>query len=160
MEVLVPSQECEQSCICVVGSGPIKLVYPHPTFYWSACIKRGMWAVMYLCGRVWTHKTSLSQTHFLLKCLYQVRNVTGHVFVCWDFLLYFLFFILSTIMIKLTSLNSVGQYSCFESCQFRPRSIFFLSWRLNKSAGNIRCLRYYCDNVSISYVVVDAVDYK
>jgi hypothetical protein len=26
------------------------------------------------------------------------------------------------------------QYGCFESCQFRPRSVFFLSWRLNKSA--------------------------
>ena len=24
------------------------------------------------------------------------------------------------------------------------------SWRLNKSAGDFRCLRYYCDNVSIS----------
>jgi hypothetical protein len=27
---------------------------------------------------------------------------------------------------------------------------FFLSWCLNKSAGDFRCLRYYCDNVSIS----------
>jgi hypothetical protein len=42
------------------------------------------------------------------------------------------------------------QYGCFESCQFRPRSVFFLSWRLNKSAGDFRCLRYYCDKVSIS----------
>ena len=42
------------------------------------------------------------------------------------------------------------QYGCFESCQFRPRSVFFLSWRLNKSVGDFRCLRYYCDNVSIS----------
>jgi hypothetical protein len=42
------------------------------------------------------------------------------------------------------------QYGCFESCQFRSRSVFFLSWRLNKSAGDFRCLRYYCDNVSIS----------
>ena len=25
------------------------------------------------------------------------------------------------------------KYVCFESCQFRPRSVFFLSWRLNKS---------------------------
>jgi hypothetical protein len=35
------------------------------------------------------------------------------------------------------------QYGCFESCQFWPRSVFFLSWRLNKSAGDFRCLRYY-----------------
>ena len=37
-----------------------------------------------------------------------------------------------------------SQYGCFELCQFRPRSVFFLSWRLNKSAGDFRCLRYYC----------------
>jgi hypothetical protein len=43
-----------------------------------------------------------------------------------------------------------GTCGCFESCQFRPHSVFFLSWRLNKSAGDFRCLRYYCDNVSIS----------
>jgi hypothetical protein len=39
----------------------------------------------------------------------------------------------------------VLKYGCFESCQLRPRSVFFLSWRLNKSAGDFRCLRYYCD---------------
>ena len=50
-----------------------------------------------------------------------------------------------------------SKYGCFESCQFRPRSVFFLSWRLNKSASDFRCLRYYCDNIVI---VVDAVDYK
>jgi hypothetical protein len=42
------------------------------------------------------------------------------------------------------------QYGCFESCQFRPRSVFFVSWRLNFSADDFRCLRYYCDNVSMS----------
>jgi len=45
----------------------------------------------------------------------------------------------------------VAEYSCFESCQFRPRSVFFVSWRLKCSADDFRCLRYYCDNVSISY---------
>ena len=28
------------------------------------------------------------------------------------------------------SLKVVHQYGCFESCQFRPRSVFFVSWRL------------------------------
>jgi hypothetical protein len=51
---------------------------------------------------------------------------------------------------KLGVLNIITQYGCFESCQFRPRSVFFLSWCLNKSAGDFRCLRYYRDNVSIS----------
>ena len=46
--------------------------------------------------------------------------------------------------------NDVNQYGCFESCQFRPRSVFFVSWRLKKLAGDFRCLRYYCNNVSIS----------
>ena len=44
----------------------------------------------------------------------------------------------------------ISEYGYFESCQFRPRSVFFMSWRLNKSAGDFRCLRFYCDNVSIS----------
>jgi hypothetical protein len=44
----------------------------------------------------------------------------------------------------------IGQYIWFESCQFRPRSVFFVSWRLKCSAYDFRCLRYYCDNVSIS----------
>ena len=29
----------------------------------------------------WAHKTSLAR-HFLLKCLYQAREVSGQVFVC------------------------------------------------------------------------------
>ena len=49
------------------------------------------------------------------------------------------------------SLKVVHQYGCFESCQFRPRSVFFVSWRLKCLADDLRCLRYYCDNVSISY---------
>jgi hypothetical protein len=48
------------------------------------------------------------------------------------------------------SLKVVHQYGCFESCQFRPRSVFFESWRLKCFADDFRCLRYYCDNVSIS----------
>ena len=48
------------------------------------------------------------------------------------------------------SLKVVHQYGCFESCQFRPRSVFFVSWRLKCLADVFRCLRYYCDNVSIS----------
>ena len=48
------------------------------------------------------------------------------------------------------SLKVVHQYGCFESCQFRPRSVFFVSWRLTCLADDFRCLRYYCDNVSIS----------
>ena len=32
-------------------------------------------------GTVWIHKNSLTH-HFLLKCLYQARKVSGHVFVC------------------------------------------------------------------------------
>jgi hypothetical protein len=39
------------------------------------------------------------------------------------------------------------QYGCFESCQFRPRSVFFVSWRLKCSTDDFRCIRYYCDNV-------------
>jgi hypothetical protein len=48
------------------------------------------------------------------------------------------------------SLKIVHQYGCFESCQCRPRSVFFVSWRLKCLADDFRCLRYYCDNVSIS----------
>ena len=48
------------------------------------------------------------------------------------------------------SLKVVHQYVCSESCQFRPRSVFFVSWRLKCLADDFRCLRYYCDNVSIS----------
>jgi hypothetical protein len=48
------------------------------------------------------------------------------------------------------ALKVVHQYSCFESCQFRPRSVFFVSWHLKWLADEFRCLRYYCDNVSIS----------
>ena len=45
---------------------------------------------------------------------------------------------------------SILQYGCFESCQFRPRSVFLVSWRLKGTADDFECLRYYCDNVSIS----------
>ena len=48
------------------------------------------------------------------------------------------------------SLKVVHQYGCFESCQFRPRSVFFVSWRLKCLTDDFRCLRYYCDNVRIS----------
>jgi hypothetical protein len=48
------------------------------------------------------------------------------------------------------SLKVVHQYGCFESCQFRPRSVFFVSWRLKCLADDFLCLCYYCDNVSIS----------
>jgi hypothetical protein len=48
------------------------------------------------------------------------------------------------------SLKVVHQYGCFESCQFRPRSVFFVSWHLKCLADDFRCLRYYCDNVIIS----------
>ena len=48
------------------------------------------------------------------------------------------------------SLKDVHQYSCFESNQFRPRSVFFVSWRLKCLADDFRCLSFYCDNVSIS----------
>jgi hypothetical protein len=44
----------------------------------------------------------------------------------------------------------VHQCGCFESCQFRPRSVFFVSWRLKCLTHDFRCLRYYCDNISIS----------
>jgi hypothetical protein len=46
--------------------------------------------------------------------------------------------------------SKILQYGCFESCQFRQCSIFFVSWRLKGLADDLRCLRYYCDNVSIS----------
>jgi hypothetical protein len=36
--------------------------------------------IISLRWEVWAHKTSLPP-HFLLKCLYQTRNVSGHVFV-------------------------------------------------------------------------------
>jgi hypothetical protein len=49
-----------------------------------------------------------------------------------------------------SNLAQLLEYCCFESCQFRPRSVFFLSWHLNTLADDFRCLRYYCDNVSIS----------
>ena len=32
----------------------------------------------------------------------------------------------------------------------RVNSVFFVSWRLKCLADDFRCLRYYCDNVSIS----------
>jgi hypothetical protein len=48
------------------------------------------------------------------------------------------------------SLKVVHQYGCFESCQFRPRSVFFVSWHLKCLADDFLCLCYYCDNVSIS----------
>jgi hypothetical protein len=48
------------------------------------------------------------------------------------------------------SLKVVHQYGCFESCQFRPRSVSVVSWRLKCLVDDFRCLRYYCDNVSIS----------
>jgi hypothetical protein len=48
------------------------------------------------------------------------------------------------------SLKVVHQYGCFESYQFRPRSVFFVSWRLKCLADDFLCLRYYCDNVNIS----------
>ena len=51
---------------------------------------------------------------------------------------------------KFTWCSQNKYYGCFESCQFRPHSAFFVSWRLNCSADDFRCLRYYCDNVSIS----------
>jgi hypothetical protein len=35
-------------------------------------------------------------------------------------------------------------------CQFRPRSVYCVSWRLKCSQDDFQCLRYYCDNVSIS----------
>lgn len=62
---------------------------------------------MYLCGRASAYKTSLSTPQFLLKCLYEARNVSSHVFVCWGidftstiFCCIFLSFILSSIMIN------------------------------------------------------------
>jgi hypothetical protein len=48
------------------------------------------------------------------------------------------------------SLKVVHQYGCFESCQLRPRTVFFVSWRLKCLVDDFRCLRYYCSNVSIS----------
>ena len=42
------------------------------------------------------------------------------------------------------------QYPCFESCQFRSCSVFFVSWHLKCQADDFRCLRYYGDNVNIS----------
>jgi hypothetical protein len=36
----------------------------------------------------------------------------------------------------------IPQYGCFESCQFRPRSVFFVSSRLKQLADDFRCLRY------------------
>jgi hypothetical protein len=39
---------------------------------------------------------------------------------------------------KWRQINALSFYGCFESCQFRPRSVFFVSWRLNKSAGDFR----------------------
>ena len=42
------------------------------------------------------------------------------------------------------SLKVVHQYGCFESCQFRPRSVFFVSWRLNNRnypENNLVCIR-------------------
>ena len=48
------------------------------------------------------------------------------------------------------SLKVVHQCGCFESCQFRPRSVFFVSWCLKCLADDFWCLRYYCDNVSNS----------
>ena len=41
------------------------------------------------------------------------------------------------------SLKVVHQYGCFESCQFRSRSVFFVSSRLKCLADDLRCLRYY-----------------
>ena len=32
-------------------------------------------------------KKTVYPCHFLFKCLYQVRKVSGRVFVCWDFIL-------------------------------------------------------------------------
>jgi hypothetical protein len=38
------------------------------------------------------------------------------------------------------SLKVVHQYGCSESCQFRPRSVFFVSWRLKCLADDFRFL--------------------
>jgi hypothetical protein len=37
----------------------------------------------------------------------------------------------------------VKQYVCFESCQFRSSSVFFVSWRLKCWADYFWCLRYF-----------------
>ena len=41
-------------------------------------------------------------------------------------------------------------YDGFESCKFRPRFVFFVSWRLKGTTDDFWFLRYYCDNVSKS----------
>jgi hypothetical protein len=58
------------------------------TFYWSTCTKPGKWMVMYLCQLVietpvpsHESKQSCIYVNFLLKHLYQVRKVSGHVYV-------------------------------------------------------------------------------
>ena len=35
------------------------------------------------------------------------------------------------------------QYCCFESCQFRPRSVFFMSWRLRGKAITVTTSAYH-----------------
>ena len=49
-----------------------------------------------------------------------------------------------------TRTDDIPQYGCFESCQFRSCSVFFVSWSLKCQADDLWCLCYYCDNVNIS----------
>ena len=112
----------------------------------------------------WKKKKQKKCTKFLWTSIFKIhsqfkRQMTYSVTWSWLVCVYYsnsmiimVFFSMATnqLSVIMNHLKHILQYGCFESCQFRPRSVFFLSWRLNKSAGDFQCLRYYCDNVSIS----------